>query len=231
MEKKFINMPSIGIIFKEYKRFNDIECFKERQTLFSKLYKIKIWYGSISKENSGKSILGIECEYKLLDGKVIKGKSYKGQIGKDDVDTKELELKSNDFFYKGFINYDDYSITYIELESFKGEKIQMGSKLSSTEKSFNAEGEPLVIQYVYGFYDENCIRALGFRYAPKIYILILNIIDILRVRHKFKTNIKEKEYWSNEDNLKKLNLVMKAVAKLALLSDSPFSCVFKFLLG
>ena len=229
MEKQFINIPSIGIILKEYKRFNDIECFKGTETLFSKLYKIKIWYGS--QESGGKAILGIECGYKLLDGRVVNGKSYKGQIIKDDIDTKELELKNDDFFNKALICYDDYSITYIELESIKGKKIQIGSNLSTTEKSFNAKGEPLIIQYLYGFYDQNCIRALGFRYVPKLYVYILNCFDLLRLRHKFKTDIKEKEYWSKEENLKELNLPMKAVAKLAFLPDSPFSCVFKFLLG
>ena len=62
-------------------------------------------------------------------------------------------------------------------------------------------------------------------------MFILNLINILRFRHKIRTDMNEKDYWSEEKNLEKLDIGMKAIVKLVFLPDSVFSVVFKFCLG
>ena len=55
------------------------------------------------------------------------------------------------------------------------------------------------------------------------------MIDIFRLRHFFKANVKEKEKWKNKNILNKYNIYIKAVTKLCLLPDNQFYCVIKFL--
>jgi len=56
-------------------------------------------------------------------------------------------------------------------------------------------------------------------------------ISILRLRHIIKTDENQKEYWSKDDNLSKLDIGMKALIKTVFLPDAPFSTVFKYLVG
>ena len=62
-------------------------------------------------------------------------------------------------------------------------------------------------------------------------MLILKLIDILRLRHIIKNDIKIKEYWENKNNFEKLDFTMKAIVKMVLLPDSPFSIIFRFCVG
>ena len=53
-------------------------------------------------------------------------------------------------------------------------------------------------------------------------------MGILRLRHIFLINDEEKNKWTNPEELNKLSLKMKAVAKLCLLPDKTFSGVLMF---
>ena len=235
-ERRYESSPSYGFIRKEYTRFNDIKLFSGKNYLFSAVKKIKIWYGTPAKGDNNlktKVILGIECQYKLLDGGIIKGGMYTSKLESDDIITKELELKDqDDFFTKFYICFDDI-ISYIKIESQKGKIIEVGDCDNNLLKiaSFNDAKFPHVIQIFYGFKDDYGLRALGFKHVPKIYMLILSLIDILRLRHNIKNDIKLKEYWEDQNNYKKLDFAMKAIIKMALLPDSPFSIIFRFCVG
>ena len=69
----FLSSPSYGMINPmESKRFNDMKLFIGKSYLFTKLKKIKVWFGTPSdksKQNNKKAVLGIETEYKLIKGK------------------------------------------------------------------------------------------------------------------------------------------------------------------
>ena len=231
-ERKYESTPSYGFIMKDYKRFNDKQLFKGRTYLFAILKSIKIWYGTPAKGDinlTEKAILGIECGYKILEGKAIKSEMHSGKIESNDVETESLELKEDDFFCKFHICFDDI-ITYIKLESYKGKVIEKGKydEKLNREISFNADKNPHVIQYLYGFYDDYGLRAVGFQHVPKINMFVLSLISILRLRHQVKTDKKKRDYWSNENNLKDLDIGMKAIAKCAFLPDGPFSTIFKY---
>ena len=234
-ERSYEYTPSYGFIRKDYNRFNDKKLFKGKLYLFAILKKIKLWYGTpIQGDNNleKKVILGIECKYSILGGQKITAKSHCGKLGSDDIEVKELELKENDFFNKFYICSDDI-ITYIKLESYQGKKIELGEYDEKLNRKvvFNEEKNPHVIQSFYGFYDDYGLRALGFQHIPKIKMLVLNLIILLRLRHQVKNDMKKKEYWSNKKNLEQLDNGMKAIIKSVFLPDVPFSHIFKYCVG
>lgn len=234
-ERKYEFSPSYGFIRKEYKRFNDKHLFKLKSYLFSFLKKIKIWYGTPAKGDNNlntKAVLGIECTYKIIEGKLMKPQTHRGKIESNDVIVEQLELKDDDFFKKFYVCYDDI-ISYMKLESFKGKVIEVGKydEKLIRKGSFNEEKNPHIIQFFYGFYDNFGLRAVGFLHVPKINMLVVNLLSILRLRHLIKNNNQKKEYWSIENNLKKLDFECKAIIKCVYLPDSIFSIIFKFLVG
>ena len=235
-ERRYESSPSYGFIRREYTRFNDTKLFPGKSYLYAIAKKIKLWYGTPIKGDNNlrtKVILGIECEYKLLNGKIIKGDRHISKLESDDIIVKELELKDDDdFFTKFYICFDDI-ISYIKIESFKGKILELGDCNNNLLKiaSFNDAKYPHIIQIFYGFKDDYGLRALGFKHVAKVFMLILKLIDILRLRHKIKKDNKIKEYWEDPNNYDKLDLVMKAIFKMALLPDSPFSTVFRFCVG
>ena len=225
-ERKYELSPSYGFIKREYIRFDDTILFSGKSYLFAFVKKIKLWYRK-------RVILGIECEYKLLNGTIIKGERHVSKLESDDIFVKELELKDeDDFFSKFYICFDDI-ISYVKIESHQGKIIEVGDCDNNLLKisSFNDAKYPHIIQIFYGFKDDCGLRALGFRHVPKVYMLILNLIDILRLRHKMKCDNKIKEYWEGKNNYEKLDLGMKAIFKMVLLPDSPFSAVFRYCVG
>ena len=231
-ERKYELSPSYGFIQKEYKRFNDKKLFKDRSYLFAFLKKIRIWYGTPVKGDidlKTKAILGIECEYKILEGTIIKGERYIGKIVSDDVEVKELALKDDDYFYKFYVCFDEI-VKYIKLVSYKGNSIEIGNydEKLNIKASFNEEKSPHVIQTFYGFYDDYGLRAVGFQHVPKFSMYVLKLIGLLRLRHQIKHDEKIRDYWSDENNLKKLDISMRVIAKSAFLPDGPFSTIFKF---
>ena len=235
-ERRYESSPSYGFIRREYTRFNDTKLFQGKSYLYAFVKKIKLWYGTPAKGDINlrtKVILGIECEYKLLNGTIIKGERHISKLESDDIIIKELELKDeDDFFTKFNVCFDDI-ITYIKIESFKGKILEVGNCDNNLLKiaSFNDAKYPHIIQIFYGFKDDYGLRALGFKHVAKVYMLILYLIDILRLRHKIKNDIKIKEFWEDPNNYEKLDFTMKTIFKMVLLPDFPFSTVFRFCVG
>ena len=235
-KKYFISSPSYGFIKNNFKRFNDEKLFKNNSHLFTKLNRIKIWFGSSTvkekeKENKEKVILGIEVNYKLLS-KGEKPQRYLAPLITRDIETKELILKNNsEYFSKMYLCVDDV-ITYLKFETNKGQVIEAGNfdKNKSKEISFNDDKIPHVIQLFHGFYDDNGLRALGVRHMQITRYYFMNNMDILAIRYRIKHNKTFREKWEKEENVEKLNREMKAILKLALLPDNPFGFIFKYII-
>ena len=92
----------------------------------------------------------------------------------------------------------------------------------------NLEKEPHMIHSFFGYFNTYGLRALGFKYISKKNFILINLMGILRLRHIFLINDEEKNKWTNPEELNKLSLKMKAVAKLCLLPDKTFSGVLMF---
>ena len=234
MSKKtnyFESSPSYGLIRNKFKRFNDLELFTGKSYLFTRLNKIKIWYGSSPNARDKKAILGIEANYRLANKNNENVNRHTCEIKASNIIVKELKLKKTDYFCKINLCFDDV-LTYIKLQSRNGKSIELGDYDAKYAKniSFNSDKDSHIIQTLHGYYDNEGIRALGMRHISKSKYCLVNNIDILYLRHKIKNDEKLKQYWENEKNINKLNMGMKAVAKLAMLPDNPFSYVFKYLI-
>ena len=229
----FLSSPSYGMIESGKSiRFNDMKSFKAKTYFFTKLKKIKVWYGTpsdISKAERHKVVLGIEAEYKLLKSKPIRNL---GKISSYDVITSEVKLKDNtDFFTKLYLCVEDV-ITYIKLMTKKGNVLEVGQCDNKTKKeiSLNNDKDPSIIQTLHGYYDNTGLRALGARYIQANRFYFLNNMDILIIRYKIKVDKKFKEKWEKEENLKKLDIGMRAIIKLSKLPDNTFGTIFKYMM-
>ena len=140
-----------------------------------------------------------------------------------------MKLKENEFLSQCYISYDSI-IRYIKFVSNQGNRIELGNCTNQVSLSINEREKAHIIQYLFGFYDDCGLRALGFRHAPRVKMIIMNNIGILRLRHLIKTDEKQKEYWSKEENLQNLDVPMRAIAKLVYLPDFPFSVVYQYFL-
>jgi len=238
METKFfISSPSYGIIEKsnKCKRFNDLKLFKSKSYLFTRLKKVKIWYGSTTVKTITKQpriILGIECDYRLLTESDSKPQRYSGELYSNDIVVKELELKENsDFFSKLYLCCEDF-ITYIKFVTKKGKVLEVGTfdKNTNKEISINNEKNPNLIQTLHGFYDKGGLRALGARFIQAKRFFFVTNMDILALRYKAKYDKNFKKHWENEKKYEKLSITMKALIKLVFLPDNPFGMIIKYII-
>ena len=233
IESKYDSTPIYGIISKDKKRFNDCDLFKDDLWKYAVLKKITIWWGTPKKiENTTriKTLLGIQCKYKnIMTGKEEESQAHCGHLESNDIEVKHIELKPNDYFNHFYIGFDT-SISYIKFETKEKESIEFGQPIKEDLKKVktNIGNEPYMVQCFIGYYNENRITALGCKIIKKKDYIILNIMDILRLRHFLKFNIKEQEKWKDKNFLNQHKLFIRAVANLCLLPDSQFYSVIKY---
>lgn len=75
-----------------------------------------------------------------------------------------------------------------------------------------------MIHSFFGYYNAYGLRALGCKYILKKDFILINLIGVLRLRHLFKENEKERKKWEDPDEIKNLPYEMQAVAMLCLLT-------------
>ena len=232
IEKKYESTPMYGVIeYGEKKRFNDCDLFKADLWKYAKLMKIKLWWGSPDKKEISKSttLLGIQCDYKnIITGEEKESLIHSGKLLSSDIIIKELNLKQGEYITKFYIGF-DYEISYIKFETNYNSMIELGKIIKSEIKTVKLNYGINMVQCFIGYYNKNRILALQCKFISKKNFVFINIMDILRLRHFFRTNNKEKEKWENKNIINKYNLYIKAVAKLCLLSDNTFSNIIKYL--
>ena len=234
MKYRYMSTTIYGYVPMNNIHFKDNNLFGPEMWKYHILSKVKLWYGTpkAGDENiKEKIVLGIQCVYlDTMSGKQTTTEQHRGDITKDDVETKELELKENDFFNKFYIDTDK-AITHIKLVTKNGESIEIGEENEDYKRTveLNLSNEMQLIQSFFGYYNDYGLRALGCIYIKKKNFVLIRLMGILRLRHIFKTNKKEKEKWEKPEELNKLNDQMKTVAKLcALPDDKTFFEVIKF---
>ena len=233
IEKKYKTTPMFGIIqLKERIRFNDCDLFKEELWKYAVLKNIKLWWGSPQQKeiSKTKTLLGIQCAYKnIITGEEKNSLIHSGKLSSSDITVKEIVLKTGEFFTKFNIAFDS-EISYIKFETNLNSIIEFGDKGNKDMKTVKLNQGINMVQCFIGYYNKNRILALQCKYISRKDFIIINIMDILRLRHHFNTNGKEKEKWSNKNLLNKLNPSIKIIAKLCLLPDNHFFCVIKYLI-
>ena len=235
MEKLFETIPYLGFYHKQCTKFVDREIFKPQFQNYIRLIKVKMWYGTISdkiKGNehiSGKSILGIQCDYhNSITGEKKQAQMNCGSLNSFDIVVKDIELIDGDYITKFYICYNQV-ISYIKFITKKEKVFEIGQYNKDCEKtiSFNNDETPHMIQSFQGYYNEYGLRALGCIHIKRQNYFFLNLIDVFRFRHLMKTNENERKNWT-EDKINNLNVSEKAFIKLCLLPDSQFSIVIKY---
>ena len=233
IEKKYKTTPMFGIIqLKERIRFNDCDLFKEEMWKYAVLKNLKLWWGSPQQKeiSKTKTLLGIQCVYKnIITGEEINSLIHSGKLSSSDIIVKEIILKTGEFFTKFYIAFDS-EISYIKFETNLNSIIELGDKGNKDMKTVKLNQGINMVQCFIGYYNKNRILALQCKYISRKDFIIINIMDILRLRHYLNKNEKEKEKWSNKNLLNKLNPSIKIIAKLCLLPDNHFFCVIKYLI-
>ena len=222
----FDSTPIYGYVPKEKVRFCDIELFGDDSHKYSVLKKIKLWHGTLKANGeeerlNQKIIIGIQCTYyDVINGKYMQTEPHCGNLKVEDIESKELELKEDDYFTKFYIGFNTY-ITHIKLITKGGMIIESGEEIDINEKSplLNLEKEPQIIHSFTGYYNKYGITALGCKYLSRKDFNKVRMLGILSLRYFFKINEHEKKRWNNEEELNKLPLEMKAIAKLCLLDE------------
>ena len=232
IQSKYKTTYIYGIISKDKIRFDDSDLFRADLWKYAVLKKIKIWWGTPAKNENipkSKTILGIQCTYKnIMTGEEIDSDAHCGQLESSDLITKEIKLKQGDYFNKFYIGFDT-NISFIKFTTKNDEVIEFGEPIPEDLKKVQLnEGGLNMVQCFIGYYNKNRITALGCKYISKKDYIFLNIMDILRLRHFFKINDKERDKWNNEKRLNNCNLFIKAIAKLCLLPDAQFYSIIKY---
>ena len=233
IEKKYKTTPMFGVIqLKERIRFNDCDLFKEEMWKYAVLKNLKLWWGSPQQKeiSKTKTLLGIQCVYKnIITGEEINSLIHSGKLSSSDIIVKEIILKTGEFFTKFYIAFDS-EISYIKFETNLNSIIEFGDKGNKDMKTVKLNQGINMVQCFIGYYNKNRILALQCKYISRKDFIIINIMDILRLRHYLNKNEKEKEKWSNKNLLNKLNPGIKIIAKLCLLPDNHFFCIIKYLI-
>jgi hypothetical protein len=231
--KRFKTTPCYGFVPKDNTMFRDSELFGTEMWKYQILKKVKLWYGTAKSGDDyvkNKIVLGIQSVYvDTMTGNKTTTEQHCGDLSKEDVETKELELKDNDYIKNVYLDFEG-GVTHLKFVSKNGESIEVGVENDDTKKTIdiNLEKTPHMLQTFFGYFNPYGLRALGFKYISKRDFILINLMGIFRLRHIFKINEEEKQKWDNPEELNKLDLKMKAVAKLCLLPDKTFSSVLQF---
>ena len=235
IEKKYNNTPIFGYIPKDRTRFCDGDIFGDELWKYAVLKKIKIWYGSCGAKKGeetpkDKIPLGIQCTYQdVVTGAIKTSDKHCGDLTSNDIETKEIELKENDYFTKFNIGFDTY-LTHLKFTTKSGEYIEVGEVKTDFEKTvtLNDSKEPQMLQIFTGYYNNCGLRALGVSYISKKDFILVNLMGIFRFRHIMKINKEEKDKWNSKEVKQTLPDDMKAIVGLCNLPDNTFASVIKF---
>ena len=241
-DRKYEVTYTYGFVPSEGKclRFSEKDLFGDDLYKYIILRKIKLWYGFPKPGNEKtkdkcKCVLGIQCEYQdLTTGSKKTTGQYCGELSSDDIEIKELELKNNDYFNKFNIDFNDMNdcmITHLKFSSKKGKSIEVGKETEFTKKTVILNNiEDAMIHSFAGFYDVYGLRPLRCKYIKRKDFIFCNIFGLLRLRHLFNINDKERKKWEDHQELAKLPNKMRAIAKLCTFTDEIFISVLKYLI-
>ena len=223
----------IGYIPVEKKYFQDYKLFSSKKEAFYTISKLKLWFGTpreFKGEIKGEIILGIQCEYvDIFTGDKIISDSHFDELINEDIKIYELELKSNDYINKIYINV-NYNLTYLKILTKKGKYIELGEFNEEYNKyiDINFESKPHMINCFFGYYNIYGLCALGFRYLSRAHFILFSMLEIFKLKHILKSNEEERKKWENPENLKKISLKMQAIVKLCNLENILFNRIIQY---
>jgi len=236
-KKVYSQTPVYGYIPGISVMFSDSDLFGKELSKYVVLRKVKIWYGTpkVGEENINKNekiILGIQATYKdLLSGKYKVSNQNCAHLVSDDIITKELELKENDYFTNFEIEFTKV-VTYLKFVTKHGQVLQLGKVKDENKKitAIKKQEENQMIQCLSGCYNIYGLRALACMHISKKDCIMLNLVEIFRLQNLFIKNKDMKQKWLSPENYDNLKYEMKAVVKICTLPKFIFAIVMRYLL-
>lgn len=225
--KKSSNTRIYGVLLPERIKFDDSNLIEEHLRPATILQKIKIWFGTPKSSKEGKSLLGFEATYlNFINGKIYQSCDRSYNLEGDDIETKELEVKKNDYITRFSLGVDNY-ITHIKLKTKNGKTLEFGMVEKEFEKSLGLDNDNNIIQFLFGFQSQDGIRALGVKYISMKDFIFMRIFIFLRIRFMLKDDKNKKQY-KDEKFYNNLDNEMKYILRTCLLPDTQFFSVIKF---
>ena len=218
-----------GIIPKNNTKFNDKDLYPLDDFLPSvMLKKIKIWFG-VPKNDMPVCLLGMKCWYINCSTGEKKESEFHGcQIKSDNCETKELEVKENDYFTKINLGI-SYYIIHFKITTKKGEFIEFGEIKEEYEKKLELNPTDNIISSFFGYTSKYGVRSLKINYLSRMDFVFFPILDIFRLRYALKKDEKLKEKYKKEGDENKLDIEMKYVYRVCLLPDTVLCYIIKYL--
>ena len=206
-----------------------IELFPEKIRHFTAIRSIKLWFGNLPEESQNKSLLGIQIMYINYSTGERKITEYQGaQITDENIETKELIIKDDDYLSKLYIGCNQF-ITHIKFETKKGNFIEFGTIDDNYEKATVNdvnEGKNIIVN-IRGYSSQKGIRSLGVDFMPYKNFFYIRLIDLFRLRHRVYK--KENNKYKDPKEIDKLCYEMKCALKICQLPDTHFFCIIKYL--
>ena len=196
--KRFKVTPCYGFIPRDNTMFRDHELFGTEMWKYEILSKIKLWYGTAKSGDDNvknKLVLGIQCVYvNSISGNKTTTEQHCGDLSKDDIEIKELEIKENDYINKVNLDFEG-GITHLKFMTKNGDSVEVGVEKDDTKKTvdINLEKTPHMVQSFFGYYNTYGLRALGFKYISKKDFILINLMGIFRLRHLFQISEETKK--------------------------------------
>lgn len=151
ISKRFKTTPCYGFVPKDNTMFRDSELFGTEMWKYQILKKVKLWYGTAKSGDDyvkNKIVLGIQSVYvDTMTGNKTTTEQHCGDLSKEDVETKELELKDNDYIKNVYLDFEG-GVTHLKFVSKNGESIEVGVENDDTKKTIdiNLEKTPHMLQ-------------------------------------------------------------------------------------
>jgi len=211
-----------GIVDQDSKYWDDVEEIGENDILKYKISKIKIFS---TKNEEKEIILGVEVTYtNRLTGQT---KSFENHIGSEPVfDTKEMNIKSNEYLSDFFIKCDfkNEYITELGYCTTKKNKILIGNE-EGKEQKIETNGGEFIIVGIFGCYNKK-LDGIGFYYIKQKDYFNKIYQSYFILRYLTKKDDKFKKEW--EKKFQKLPIQYQYIWRTVNLSDIVFSGIIKY---
>ena len=211
-----------GIVDQDSKYWDDVEEIGENDILKYKISKIKIFS---TKNEEKEIILGVEVTYtNRLTGQT---KSFENHIGSEPVfDTKEMNIKSNEYLSDFFIKCDfkNEYITELGYGTTKKNKILIGNE-EGKEQNIETNGGEFIIVGIFGCYNKK-LDGIGFYYIKQKDYFNKIYQSYFILRYLTKKDDKFKKEW--EKKFQKLPIQYQYIWRTVNLSDIVFSGIIKY---
>ena len=204
--------PDYGLIDIDSKEWDDVRDIKITELLKRKITNIKIFS---SKYNDKVIINGISITFKNSTTGNIKTIEHRGND--DIIDTKELNIKNNEYLSDFHIRFPDSTeyISQIGFSTNKKNTIMVGSE-DGDSKTVCFNGGDNIIIGTRGWFNKH-LDSIGCIFISKKDYLQKYLFDIFMLRYQIKNNENFKKEWDKK--YKELSIVDQFLWKTAGLED------------